>query len=98
MELCEGYLDTANLPLRRVIDKIGRIRSDLTTFAKRERPSAGVLVAIDYLKTAQDSSDATVALDAVKHSLSVLQGISGVGNLRLRLAFLQGKLEALSGD
>jgi hypothetical protein len=66
--------------------------------AKRERPSAGVLVAIDYLKVAQDSNDATVALDAVKHCLSVLKGISGVGNLRLRLAFLQGKLEALSGD
>ena len=57
-----------------------------------------MLAAIDYLKAAQDSSDATVALDAVKHSLSVLQSTSGVGNLRLRLAFLQGKLEGLSGD
>ena len=34
----------------------------------------------------------------VKHSLSVLHGVSGVGNLRLRLTFLQSKLEALSGD
>jgi hypothetical protein len=33
----------------------------------------------------------------VKSSLSVLQGISGLGNLRLRLAFLKGKLEALVG-
>ena len=68
------------------------------TIAQRERPSAGVLVAIDYLKIAQDTNEPMVALDAVKHSLSVLQGVSGVGNLRLRLAFLQGKLEALSGD
>ena len=38
------------------------------------------------------------ALDTVEHSLSVLQGISGVGRARLRLAFLLGKLKALSGD
>jgi hypothetical protein len=56
------------------------------TIAKGERPSAGVIVAIDYLKAAQESSNASVALEAVKSSLSVLQGISGLGNLRLRLA------------
>ena len=94
----KDILDTANLPLRRAIDKLGSIRNDLMTIAKQERPSAGVLAAIDYLKAAQDSSNATVALDAVKHSLSVLQGISGLGNVRLRLAFLKGKLEALVGD
>jgi hypothetical protein len=56
------------------------------TIAKGERPSAGVIVAIDYLKAAQESSNASVALEAVKSSLSVLQGFSGLGNLRLRLA------------
>ena len=55
-------------------------------------------MAIDYLKAAQESSDASVALEAVKSSLSVLQGISGLANQRLRLAFLKGKLEALVGD
>ena len=98
MGLCEDILDTANLPLRRAIDKVGSIRNELITIANRERPSAGVLVAIDYLKDAQDTNEPTVAIEAVKHSLSVLHGISGVGNLRLRLAFLKGKLEALSGD
>jgi Domain of unknown function (DUF4157) len=93
----KDILDTANLPLRRVIDKVTSIRNELIAIAKRETPSAGVLAAIDYLKGAQDSNDATVALDAVKHSLSVLKSTSGLGNLRLRLAFLQGKLEALSG-
>jgi hypothetical protein len=80
-----------------VIEKIGWIRNELMTIAKRGRPSAGVLVAIDYLKAAQESSNATVALESVKSSLSVLKGISGVGNARLRLAFLLGKLKALSG-
>ncbi len=61
MGLCEDVLDTANLPLRRAIDKLGSIRNDLMTIAKQERPSAGLLAAIDYLKAAQDSSDATVA-------------------------------------
>ena len=60
---------------------------------QRERPSAGVLVAIDYLKTAEDTNEPMVALDSVKHSLSVLEGVSGVGNLRLRLTFLQGSLK-----
>ena len=94
----KDILDTANLPLRKAIDKIGSIRNELMTIAKRERPSAGVLAAIDYLKAAQESSDAKVALEAVKSSLSVLQSTSGLGNMRLRLAFLKGKLEALSGD
>jgi Domain of unknown function (DUF4157) len=93
----KDILDTANLPLRRAIDKLGAIRNELMTIARGERPSAGVLVAIDYLKAAQESSDASVALEAVKSSLSVLQSSSGVGNLRLRLAFLKGKLEALVG-
>jgi Domain of unknown function (DUF4157) len=94
----KDILDTANLPLIRTLAKVGAIRNELITIANRERPSAGVLVAIDYLKVAQDSNDASVALESVKSSLSVLQGISGLGNLRLRLAFLQGKLEGLSGD
>jgi hypothetical protein len=94
----KDILDTANMPLRRAIAKVASIRNELLTIAKRERPSAGVLVAIDYLKAAQQSSDATVALDAVKHSLSVLEGISGVSRVRLQLAFLKGKLEALTGD
>ena len=94
----KDILNTANLPLRRAIDKLGSIRNDLMTIAKGERPSAGVLAAIDYLKAAQESSDASVALEAVKHSLSVLQGIPGVAHQRLRLAFLKGKLEMLSGD
>jgi hypothetical protein len=82
----KDILDTANLPLRRAIDKLGSIRNDPMTIAKGERPSAGVIVAIDYLKAAQESSNASVALEAVKSSLSVLQGFSGLGNLRLRLA------------
>jgi uncharacterized protein DUF4157 len=93
----KDILDTANMPLRRAIDNVVAIRNELLTIAKRERPSAGLLVAIDSLKTAQDSNDATVALDAVTNSLSVLKGLSGLGNVRLRLALLKGKLQALSG-
>jgi hypothetical protein len=77
---------------------VGAIRNELMTIAKRGRPNAGVLVAIDYLKAAQESSNATVALKSVKSSLSVLEGISGVTRVRLKLAFLKGRLEALSGD
>jgi hypothetical protein len=91
----KDILDTANMPLRRAIDMVGAIRNELMMIAKRGRPSAGVLVAIDYLKAAQESSNATVALESVKSSLSVLQGISGVTRVRLKLAFLKGKLEAL---
>ena len=94
----KDILDTANLPLRRAMAKVASIRNELITIANRERPSAGVLVAIDYLKIAQDTNEPMVAIDSVKRSLSVLHGISGVGNLRLRLTFLQSKLEALSGD
>jgi hypothetical protein len=84
----KDILDTANLPLRRVIEKIGSIRNELMTIAKRERPRAPVCSWRSTIsKVAQDSNDATVALDTMKHSLSVLNGISGVGNLRLRLAF-----------
>jgi hypothetical protein len=84
----KDILDPANLPLRRVIEKIGSIRNELMTIAKRERPRAPVCSWRSTIsKVAQDSNDATVALDAMKHSLSVLNGISGVGNLRLRLAF-----------
>jgi hypothetical protein len=54
-------------------------------------------VAIDYLKAAQGSSNAA-GLKAVKRSLSVLEGIPGVGRVRLRLALLKGKLEKLSSD
>jgi hypothetical protein len=93
----KDILDTANMPLRRAIANVVAIRSELMTIAKRERPSAGVLVAIDSLKTAQDSNDVTVALDAVTYSLSVLEGLSGLANVRLRLAILKGKLQALSG-
>ena len=94
----KDILDTANLPLRRAMAKVASIRNELITIANRERPSAGVLVAIDYLKIAQDTNEPMVAIDSVKHSLSVLHGVSGVGNLRLRLTFLQSKLEALGGD
>jgi hypothetical protein len=93
----KDILDTANMPLRRAIANVVAIRNELMTIAKRERPSAGVLVAIDSLKTAQDSNDVTVALDAVTYSLSVLEGLSGLANVRLRLAILKGKLQALSG-
>ena len=93
----KDILDSANLPLRRAMDEAASIRNDLMAIAKRERPSAGVLVAIDYLKAVQGSSDAA-ALEAVKSSLSVLEGIPGVGRVRLRLALLKGKLEKLSSD
>ena len=92
----KDILDSANLPLRRAMDEAASIRNDLMAIAKQERPSAGVLVAIDYLKAVQGSSDA--ALEAVTRSLGVLEGIAGVGRVRLRLAFLKGKLEKLSSD
>ena len=52
----KDILDTANLPLRRAMAKVASIRNELITIANRERPSAGVLVAIDYLKIAQDTN------------------------------------------
>lgn len=94
----KDIVDTANLPLRRAIDKAASIRNDLMAMAKQERPSAGVLVAIDYLNVAQKSSDVSVALKAVKSSLSVLEGLSGVAQPRMRLLVLKNTLEALSGD
>jgi hypothetical protein len=93
----KDIVDSANLPLQRAMDEAASIRKDLMAIAKQERPSAGVLVAIDYLKAAQGSSNAA-ALEAVKGSLSVLEGIAGVGRVRLRLALLKGKLEKLSSD
>jgi hypothetical protein len=39
-----------------------------------------------------------VALEAVKSSLSVLQGISGAAHARARLLLLKKTLEALSSD
>lgn len=97
-DYAKDILNTGNLPLRKAMAKVSSIRNELLTIASRERPSAGVLVAIDYLKVAEDTNEPMVALDSVKRSLSVLHGVSGVGNLRLRLTFLQSKLEALSGD
>jgi Domain of unknown function (DUF4157) len=94
----KDIVDTANLPLRRAIEKAASIRNDLMAMAKQERPSAGVLVAIDYLNVAQKSSDVSVALKAVKSSLSVLEGLSGVAQPRMRLLVLKNTLEALSGD
>ena len=93
----KDILDSANLPLRRAMDEAAAIRNDLMAIAKQERPSAGVLVAIDYLKAVQGSGDAA-AREAVTRSLSVLEGIAGVGRVRLRLALLKGKLERLSSD
>lgn len=66
------------------------------TMARRGGVSAGVLVAIDHLKVAQGANDSAVALQAVKHSLSVLQGVSGIAHLTARLLLLQSKLEALN--
>jgi hypothetical protein len=94
----KDILDSANLPLRRALNEAASIRNDLMTKAKRGGVTAGELVAIDYLKVAQEANDSTVALQAVQHSLSVLQGISGVYHLTMRLSFLQGKLEVLSSD
>jgi exonuclease VII small subunit len=94
----KDILDSANLPLKRAMNEVASIRNDLMTMAKRGGVSAGVLVAIDYLKVAQGANDSAVALQAVKHSLSVLQGISGIAHLTARLSFLQGKLEALNSD
>jgi hypothetical protein len=94
----KDIVDTANLPLRRAIDKAASIRNDLMNMAKQERQSAGVLVAIDYLKVAQGANDVSVALEAVKSSLSVLQGISGAAHARARLLLLKKTLEALSSD
>jgi hypothetical protein len=91
-------LDTVNLPLQRAMQELASIRKELMTMAKGGGASAGVLVAIDYLKAAQRANDAAVALDAVKSSLSVLDGISGVFHVKARLSLLQGKLEALSSD
>ena len=61
-------------------------------------PSAGVLVAIDYLNVAQRSGDVSVALEAVKSSLSVLEGISGAAQPRMRLMVLKNTLEALGSN
>ena len=97
-DYAKDILNTGNLPLRKAMAKVASIRNELLTIAQRGSPSAGVLVAIDYLKVAEDTNEPMVALDSVKRSLSVLHGVSGVGNLRLRLTFLQSKLEALSGD
>ena len=88
-DYAKDILDAGNLPLRKAMAKVSSIRNKLLTIASGERPSAGVLVAIDYLKTAEDTNEPMVALDSVKRSLSVLHGVSGVGNLRLRLTFLQ---------
>ena len=94
----KDIVDTANLPLRRALDKAASIRSDLMAMAKQERQSAGVLVAIDYLKVAQKSGDVSVALEAVKSSLSVLEGISGAAQPRMRLVVLKNTLEALGSN
>jgi hypothetical protein len=91
-------LDTANLPLQRAMKELASIRKDLMTMAKGGGASAGVLVAIDYLKVAQGANNAAVAFDAVTRSLSFLHGISGVDDVAGRLWLLQRKLEALSSD
>jgi len=91
----KDILDSANLPLRKAMNEAASIRADLMAMAKRGSVSAGVLVAIDYLKVAQGANDSAVVLQAVKRSLSVLHGISGVSRQTARLRFLQIKLEAL---
>jgi hypothetical protein len=91
-------LDTANLPVQRALQELASIRKELMTMAKGGGASAGVLVAIDYLKAAQRANDPAVALDAVTRSLDILHGISGVGHVVGRLWFLQRKLEGLSSD
>ena len=72
------------------------IRTDLMAIGGRK--SAGVLVAIDELEVAQQTTEPTVALQAVKTSLSVLQGISGTRHLHPRLKLLQDRLEAPRSD
>ena len=90
---------SANLPLRRVQREIGSIRNDLLGLtAEPGGASAGVLVAIDYLKVARDANDTELVLDSVNHSLSVLNSVSGVFPQKARLSLLKGKLQELVSD
>jgi len=90
--------DTANLPLRRALGEAASIRSELMAIAARGPASAGVLVAIDRLKTVQSDGSLSAALSQVEFSIDVLHGISEAAHARLRLLLLQKRLKGMSSD
>jgi hypothetical protein len=91
-------LDTANLSLRRALGEAASIRSELMAIAARGPASAGVLVAIDRLKTVQSDGSLSAALSQVEFSIDVLHGISEAAHARLRLLLLQKRLKGMSSD
>ena len=74
------------------------IRGELMAIAGRGPVSAGVRVAIDYLKTAQEQMNLSVMTEAVGHSISVLHGIPDGANATTRLLALQKQLQGMSPD
>lgn len=80
------------------MDEAGSIRSELMAIAGRGPPSAGVLVAIDHLKTAQEETNLSVVLEEVERSINVLQGIPDVAHVTTRLLLLQKQLQGMSND
>jgi hypothetical protein len=94
----KDILDSANLPLRRAMNEAASIRSELMAIAGRGPVSAGVRVAIDNLKTAQEEGNLSVVLKEVESSISVLHGIPNVARVTTRLLLLQKQLQGMSND
>jgi len=66
--------------------------------AARGPVSAGVRVAIDYLKTAQSETSLSAVTEAVGHCISVLHGIPDGARATTRLLALQKQLQGMSSD
>jgi hypothetical protein len=94
----KDILDTANLPLRRAMNEAASIRSELIAIARRGPASAGVRVAIDSLKTAQEEGSLSVMLEKVEFSINVLHGIPEGAHATTRLLLLQKQLQGMSSD
>jgi hypothetical protein len=94
----KDILDSANLPLRRAMNEAASIRSELMAIAGRGPASAGVRVAIDNLKTAQEERNLSVVLEEVEYSIDVLHGIPDVAHVTTRLLLLQKQLQGMSND
>ena len=80
------------------MNEAASIRSELMAIAGRGPASAGVRVAIDYLKTAQEQNSLSVVLEQVGHSISVLHGIADGAHATKRLLALQKQLQGMSND
>ena len=74
------------------------IRSELMAIAGRGPASAGVLVAIDNLKTAQAEGSLSVMLEEVEYSIDVLHGLPEAAHATVRLLLLRKRLQSMSGD